>query len=420
MSRLLWGLMPGATGRSRQVTVRNILVMRHQYAPVLTGLVEPFFYLLSIGVGVGALVGEVGYEGRSYDYTAFVAPAMLAAAAMNAAISEPFAAIAVLGDHVAIEIEAAIDRRVIRARAVDRMQVPERDVAGLQGQVDDVGRIEAQRAQVPVVQRPIHHPAAHRRQLAQPVAARHDRHGAALLVVAIDGDAGLDVGGRRLPVGFARPAKADVLVVAPLDRARTRRLPVHLVDDLLEILAQERRHDRQHAGIGAVAPEHRIDVGRPLHHAHDPAEIGVVAQPEQHVLVAKAGTVAQRPVVQPIEGLGQLRDLVPVEHAPDDRVAVLVVVREMIALHAWHPCCRDPSLPSRALLKDCAGAQEGLSSGGGRIRRIATLHSTGSTASVARAPVYSPYRSNAAPSGKGPIEAPTTMMVCDVPWMLPR
>jgi lipooligosaccharide transport system permease protein len=88
MSRLLWGLMPGATGRSRQVTVRNILVMRHQYAPVLTGLVEPFFYLLSIGVGVGALVGEVGYEGRSYDYTAFVAPAMLAAAAMNAAISE--------------------------------------------------------------------------------------------------------------------------------------------------------------------------------------------------------------------------------------------------------------------------------------------------------------------------------------------
>lgn len=81
-------LMPGVTPRARHVTARNLLAMRQHYAPVATGLVEPFFYLLSIGVGVGALVGQVELEGRSYDYAAFVAPAMLAASAMNGAISE--------------------------------------------------------------------------------------------------------------------------------------------------------------------------------------------------------------------------------------------------------------------------------------------------------------------------------------------
>ncbi len=80
--------MPGATGRARHVTVRNALAARSNYGPLATGLVEPFFYLLSIGVGVGALVGEVVDDGVSYDYTTFVAPAMLAAAAMNGAISE--------------------------------------------------------------------------------------------------------------------------------------------------------------------------------------------------------------------------------------------------------------------------------------------------------------------------------------------
>lgn len=81
-------LMPGVTSRSRHVTFRNVLAMRRFYAPLITGLVEPFFYLLSIGVGVGALVGQVDHEGRSYEYAAFVAPAMLAASAMNGAISE--------------------------------------------------------------------------------------------------------------------------------------------------------------------------------------------------------------------------------------------------------------------------------------------------------------------------------------------
>ena len=80
--------MPGVTTRARHVTVRNVWAVRRQYAGLATGLVEPFLYLLSIGVGVGALVGEVDFDGQSYDYTTFVAPAMLAASAMNGAIAE--------------------------------------------------------------------------------------------------------------------------------------------------------------------------------------------------------------------------------------------------------------------------------------------------------------------------------------------
>ena len=81
-------VMPGAGLRAGHVTVRNVLAMRENYAPIVTGLVEPFVYLLSIGVGVGALVGQVAYRGELYDYTAFVAPAMLASSAMTGAISE--------------------------------------------------------------------------------------------------------------------------------------------------------------------------------------------------------------------------------------------------------------------------------------------------------------------------------------------
>jgi len=54
---------------------------------LLSGVVEPVFYLFSIGVGVAALIGDVELPGgRLVSYTVFVAPAMLASAAMNGAI----------------------------------------------------------------------------------------------------------------------------------------------------------------------------------------------------------------------------------------------------------------------------------------------------------------------------------------------
>jgi lipooligosaccharide transport system permease protein len=76
------------TGRSRGVLERNAVNMRRGWLVVLSGFFEPLFYLLSIGVGLGALVGSVHVGGHLVPYRTFVAPAMLATSAMNAAIAE--------------------------------------------------------------------------------------------------------------------------------------------------------------------------------------------------------------------------------------------------------------------------------------------------------------------------------------------
>ena len=56
---------------------------------ICPGFFEPLFYLLGIGFGIGALVGDVaGPDGQQIPYAVFVAPALLATAAMNGAIHE--------------------------------------------------------------------------------------------------------------------------------------------------------------------------------------------------------------------------------------------------------------------------------------------------------------------------------------------
>src|SRR5688572_3817727 len=69
---------------------RNLIVYRRIWVVLFSGLFEPVFYLLSIGVGVGFLVnqGVTLASGRVVTYTAFVAPALLASSAMNGAIYE--------------------------------------------------------------------------------------------------------------------------------------------------------------------------------------------------------------------------------------------------------------------------------------------------------------------------------------------
>ena len=67
---------------------RNYTVFKRGWALFLTGFLEPVFYLFSIGVGVGAMVGGFEVGGREVGYTDFVAPAMLATAAMNGAVMD--------------------------------------------------------------------------------------------------------------------------------------------------------------------------------------------------------------------------------------------------------------------------------------------------------------------------------------------
>lgn len=75
-----------ARTRFLRMTERTAVGYARAWPLLLTGLLEPLLYLLSIGIGVGALVGDVAYAGRSVPYETFVASGMLATAAMNGAV----------------------------------------------------------------------------------------------------------------------------------------------------------------------------------------------------------------------------------------------------------------------------------------------------------------------------------------------
>jgi lipooligosaccharide transport system permease protein len=75
--------------RARHVLERNLLVYRRAWVIVFSGFFEPVFYLFSVGVGIGMLVGDVSTgAGEPVTYAEFVAPALLAASAMNGAVLE--------------------------------------------------------------------------------------------------------------------------------------------------------------------------------------------------------------------------------------------------------------------------------------------------------------------------------------------
>jgi len=66
---------------------RHARAYRHLWLVLVSGFAEPLFYLLSLGIGLGQLVGTVtGPNGQHVTYTAFVGPALLATSSMNGAI----------------------------------------------------------------------------------------------------------------------------------------------------------------------------------------------------------------------------------------------------------------------------------------------------------------------------------------------
>jgi lipooligosaccharide transport system permease protein len=74
-------------GGGWRIVERNFLVYRSAWVVFLSGMLEPVLYLLSIGIGVGSLVGRFTLaDGTQVGYVEFVAPAMLAASAMNGAL----------------------------------------------------------------------------------------------------------------------------------------------------------------------------------------------------------------------------------------------------------------------------------------------------------------------------------------------
>ena len=75
-------------GNASSVMQRGWLATRStNWLVVVSGFFEPIFYLLSLGIGLGHLVGGVtSASGQEIPYAAFIAPALLATAAMNGAV----------------------------------------------------------------------------------------------------------------------------------------------------------------------------------------------------------------------------------------------------------------------------------------------------------------------------------------------
>ena len=98
---------------SLHLVERHARVYRHLWLMLLSGVAEPLFYLLSIGVGLGHLVGSVA----GVSYTAYVAPALLGgddgapvmrgagAATMDAAWRGRFVSVATVGEDLRVELE---------------------------------------------------------------------------------------------------------------------------------------------------------------------------------------------------------------------------------------------------------------------------------------------------------------------------
>ncbi len=80
--RALWAGNPFAVVQRGLVAARS-----SNWIVILSGFFEPVFYLASMGIGLGALIGDVPTStGLQVSYAAFIAPALLAVSAMNGAI----------------------------------------------------------------------------------------------------------------------------------------------------------------------------------------------------------------------------------------------------------------------------------------------------------------------------------------------
>jgi lipooligosaccharide transport system permease protein len=75
-----------AARRPQRMLERSVMVNRRTWLIIFSGFFEPLFYLLSIRIGFGELVGDVTVGGDVISYADFVAPALMASSAMNGAV----------------------------------------------------------------------------------------------------------------------------------------------------------------------------------------------------------------------------------------------------------------------------------------------------------------------------------------------
>lgn len=88
--RLSHGIVPGGGRRAMRLVERNFLSFRkaNGWLVIVSGFYESLLYLLAMGLGVGALIGNVHDGAVTLGYAVFVAPALMASSAMQGAVNE--------------------------------------------------------------------------------------------------------------------------------------------------------------------------------------------------------------------------------------------------------------------------------------------------------------------------------------------
>jgi len=75
--------------RGLRLIERHARFYRRFWLVIAAGAAEPLFYMLSVGVGIGGLIGDVtGPGGQPVPYREFVAPGLLAVSALNGALND--------------------------------------------------------------------------------------------------------------------------------------------------------------------------------------------------------------------------------------------------------------------------------------------------------------------------------------------
>jgi lipooligosaccharide transport system permease protein len=75
--------------RGLRLIERHARLYQRMWLIVVAGAAEPLFYMLSVGVGIGGLIGTVtGPGGQPVPYREFVAPGLLAVSALNGALND--------------------------------------------------------------------------------------------------------------------------------------------------------------------------------------------------------------------------------------------------------------------------------------------------------------------------------------------
>src|SRR5205085_3163645 len=150
------------------------------------------------------------------------------------AIAEgPFAAVAIIGANIAVDIETAAVEGTVHTGGVDQIGIPQGEVPRLENQVDHVLRRQASLRQSGIVHRGAKHLGLGVQwQGAAPVAPGNEAHAAGLRVVRIDCETGLDIGAAEVAIGRFWQAETRILMPGEISPA-ARLLPMELIDDLL-------------------------------------------------------------------------------------------------------------------------------------------------------------------------------------------